>query len=131
MVTQAPVIPSQAALVQAWPSSAHTTGSFLHPWFGSQLSVVHGSWSSHAPAFVPVTFELCVLTASFCGLLAWLAVTRLPRLDHAVFAHPDFERASQDAFFVRVGCDDPRFDAVRTPELLRHCGGSAIVEVGA
>jgi hypothetical protein len=64
------------------------------------------------------------------GLAALLVVTRLPRLDHPVFAHREFERASQDAFFVRVLGDDPRFDSNATAALLRELGAESIEEVG-
>ncbi len=79
------------------------------------------------PAFVPVCFELTVLSASFCGIGAWLWLTGLPRLDHPLFARSDFVRASQDAYFVCVRGDDPRYDAAAIGRLL-HAGQAAQIE---
>jgi hypothetical protein len=104
-----------AFLLQVWATNDYPVNVGGRPIF---------SW----PAFVPVTFELTVLTASFCGLAALLVVTRLPRLDHPMFAHREFERASQDAFFVRVLSDDPHFDPRATPALLRELGAESVEE---
>jgi hypothetical protein len=57
------------------------------------------------PAFVPVTFELTVLTAALAGVAALLWLSGLPRLDHPVFSDRRFRRASQDRFFVCVRAD--------------------------
>jgi Protein of unknown function (DUF3341) len=57
------------------------------------------------PAFVPVTFELTVLTAALTGVAALLWLSGLPRLDHPVFSDRRFRRASQDRFFVCVRAD--------------------------
>jgi hypothetical protein len=81
------------------------------------------------PAFVPVTFELTVLTAALVGLAALLWLTRLPRLDHPMFALPRFSRASQDRFFVAIHSTDPRFTMAGLEKLLRDSQPLAIEEV--
>jgi hypothetical protein len=107
-----------AVLLQMWAATDYPLNVAGRPLF---------SW----PAFVPVTFELTVLTASLCGLLGFLGLARLPRLDHPMFAHRTFVRASQDAFFVCVRADDARFHAEATPRRLQELGGDAIEEVRA
>ena len=52
------------------------------------------------PAFIPVTFELGVLTAVLVGIVAFLWRAGLPRYDHPAFASPRFARASTDRFFL-------------------------------
>ena len=54
------------------------------------------------PSFIPITFELTVLTAALTGLCSLLILARLPRLDHPTFGAQSFQRASQDRFFVSV-----------------------------
>jgi hypothetical protein len=58
------------------------------------------------PAFVPVTFELTVLSASLAGVVSMLWLAGLPRLDHPVFSDPRFRRASQDRFFICIRVDE-------------------------
>lgn len=70
------------------------------------------------PSYIPITFELTVLSASLCGLAALLWFCRLPRLDHPVFNDPRFVRASQDRFFLCVLADDALRDPDRTRRLL-------------
>jgi hypothetical protein len=43
-----------------------------------------------------------------------------------VFASPDFERASDDRFFISIEGQDPRFDATATAELLRRSGAARL-----
>jgi ActD protein len=52
------------------------------------------------PSYVPVTFELTVLSAALVGLAALLIVAHLPRLDYPTFASENFRRASQDRYFL-------------------------------
>jgi hypothetical protein len=65
------------------------------------------------PAFVPITFELTVLSTAFTivFLLAWLC--RLSRLHQPIFAVPDFG-LDRTRFFLRVPASDPSFDLERT-----------------
>ena len=81
------------------------------------------------PAFIPVTFELTVLTASLCGVIALLWLARMPRLDYPLFGVTGFSRASQDRFFVGVRSDDPRFDRRELAAFLYTLGAESIQEV--
>lgn len=106
-------------------------GAYFLQWYAARDYPVNvGGRPLHSwPAFVPVTFELTVLSTAFAGVIALLWLTRLPRLDHPAFAHPHFERASQDRFFIRIFLDDPRYTAVGLDKVLRSSGALSIVEV--
>lgn len=109
---------ASALFLQAWASTDYPLNVASRPLF---------SW----PAFVPVAFELTVLAAAFAGLLAFLVMSGLPRLDHPAFAHNAFPRASQDGFFVCVPTTDRRFHPQATRELLRTVGATEIEEVSS
>ena len=65
-------------------------------------------------AFVPVVFELTVLTAAIFGVVSMLAFNGLPRPYHPVFNVPKFERATRDGFFLVIGASDPLFNREAT-----------------
>lgn len=70
------------------------------------------------PVFIPVTFEMMVLVASFAAFLGLLFLNGLPRPHHPVFNVPQFERASQDRFFLCIESADPQFDETATAAFL-------------
>lgn len=74
----------------------------------------YNSW----PAFIPVTFEVFILIASFTAFLGMLFLNGLPRPNHPVFNVPRFGRASQDRFFLCIESADPQFDEVATAAFL-------------
>ena len=71
------------------------------------------------PAYIPITFELTVLFASFATLIGMLALNRLPKLYHPAFNAPGFDRASDDRFFLCIEAEDEHFDHVKTQRFLR------------
>lgn len=81
------------------------------------------------PAFVPITFELGVLTAALAGLATFLVMAGLPRLDHPLFSLPGFVGASRDRFFLCVRSDDLLFAGEETARLLRETGAESVEEV--
>ncbi|HUJ13375.1 MAG TPA: DUF3341 domain-containing protein [Thermoanaerobaculia bacterium] len=81
------------------------------------------------PMFVPVTFELTILFASFGGVLAVLVLNRLPQFYHPVFNVERFARASQDRFFICAEANDSKFDLGKTRALLEKTKAVTVEEV--
>ena len=82
------------------------------------------------PSFIPVTFELTILFASFAAVLSWIMLNGLPLPYHPVFNVPRFtEIASQKGFFLTIESTDPKFDRSRTPEFLKGLGAREINEI--
>ena len=104
------------------------SGAYLMEWYAAHdfPYPVGGRPLTSWPAFIPITFELTVLSASLTGLVAFLFLCRLPRLDHPLYQVPHFERASQDRFFVAVLVGDDTADA---QALLKDSGALLVTEV--
>jgi hypothetical protein len=83
------------------------------------------------PAFIPPTLIVGMLWAAAAALIGMLALCRLPRLHHPLFAVPGFERATVDRFFLCIDADDPRFDAVATRDFLDDLAPESIEDVPA
>lgn len=81
------------------------------------------------PAFVPVIFELTVLFGALFGVVGMIALNGLPRPHHPLFAVPEFDRASQDRFFLCIEAADPKFERRATRDFLASLSPSHVVEV--
>jgi hypothetical protein len=82
------------------------------------------------PAFIPVTFELTILFASFAAVLGWILLSGLPLPYHPVFNVERFAKvASEHGFFLTIESDDPKFDRHATGEFLKGLGASEINEI--
>jgi hypothetical protein len=81
------------------------------------------------PAFIPITFELTILFASFGALIGMLVMNGLPKPYHPVFDAPGFERASQDRFFLCIEAEDEQFDRGRIGDFLRNTEAVSVSEV--
>lgn len=71
-------------------------------------------------AFAVVAFELTVLFAALFAAFGMLALNRLPRLNHPVFAARASSRASRDRFLLCVFARDDKFDPAETENFLRR-----------
>ena len=78
------------------------------------------------PAFFPIMFELTILFSGFTTLFGLLALMKLPRLNHPLFASRQFHRATDDAFFIAVEARDPKFSPDGTRKFLEDIGGKSI-----
>lgn len=81
------------------------------------------------PSFIPVTFELTVLFAALSAVLGMLAMNGLPRPNHPLFGVQQFDRASQDRFFVCIRSTDPLFQDHATREFLQRLGAREVIDV--
>lgn len=81
------------------------------------------------PLFIPVTFECTVLFAAFGATFGMLALNGLPKPYDSIFNTPNFERATQDKFFLAIESDDPNFDLEKTKKFMNSLGAEAVSEV--
>jgi len=81
------------------------------------------------PSFIPVTFEMTILVGSLSAVLGMLALNGLPRPHHPLFAVPQFDRASQDKFFLCIRATDPMFQESTTRQWLQQFSPEEVVDV--
>ena len=108
-------------------------GGMLLQWWVSTTAyplVVSGKPLFSWQAFVPVMFECGVLGGALGAVAGFLALCRLPRHHHPLFASAAFERMSDDRFFLSVEARDERFDGEATPRLLAELGASRVELIG-
>lgn len=75
------------------------------------------------PMFIPVAYELTILNAAFATFGSMIFLNGLPRPYHSIFNAKNFERATQDRFFLCVESEDPKFDLAETARFLSTTGG--------
>lgn len=85
----------------------------------------HYSW----PAFIPITFELTILSAGLCGAFAMLIANGLPKHYHPLFNAPQFDLASQNKFFLLIESGDSKFQPEQTREFLSSLEPISVSEV--
>lgn len=107
-------------------------GGYALQWFAMAYSYplnIGGRPVNSWPAFIPITFELTVLSAAFAAIIGMLFLNKLPLPHHPLFNVPQFERASSDKFFLCIMADDPMFDRKETSRFLEQLKPELIVEV--
>lgn len=84
------------------------------------------------PSYIPITFELMVLLSGLFGFFGVFMINRLPQPYHPVFNSEDFnEHGAQDAFYLDIQANDPKFDLERTRQFLESLGSSMVSEIEA
>jgi hypothetical protein len=81
------------------------------------------------PLFIPPAYETTILFAGLSTFFGMLLFNGLPAPYHPVFNVPQFEKASQDGFFLSIESADDNFDAERTREFLLSLGAVEVYDV--
>ncbi len=79
-----------------------------------------------------MTFEVGILCCAIGTLLGMFLLNGLPRLHHPIFNSKEFERVTDDAFFISIEARDGQFDTDQTKAFLEDIGATNIelVEAG-
>ena len=120
-----PIISLAAAILGA-------VGVYFMQWYASVLSypfVVGGKPLHSWPAFLIPSFVFGLLFAVVGAAGAMLFGNRLPTPYHSVFNVSEFERATDDGFFLLVSRHDARYAGGRTSECLRELAAVDVWEV--
>ncbi len=99
--------------------------AYLVQWFCNAYDYplnVGGRPLHSAPAFIPIAFEMGVLSAAVSGIVLFLLTARLPELYSPLFDVAGFERASLDRFWLGVDERDPAFDREALARALSELG---------
>jgi hypothetical protein len=107
-------------------------GAYYMEWYANAISypINIGGRPMHSwPAFIPITFELTVLAAALTAFFGSFALNGLPLPYHPLFNVPEFERASQDGFFLCIERRDPLFHPEQTRAFLQSLDPVMIKEV--
>ena len=115
-------------IVLAMGLTGATLGFCLQWWVHASAYplVISGKPYFSWPAYIPITFEVGVLFASFGALFGMFALNRLPMHYHPLFRSKVFERVTDDAFFISIESWDPRFDPSGTGKLLQSVGARRV-----
>ena len=81
------------------------------------------------PAFIPITFEMTILSAAFAAILGMLALNKLPQPYHPVFNAPNFALATRDHVFLVIEANDPRYRHEEVVEFMKGLGAKDVSDV--
>ena len=106
---------------------------FFQSWIAGSVFpiVVGGKPLFSMPAFVPIWYEITVLSSCVTAFFGNWVLSGLPRPHHPAFNAKSFGRVTDDKFFIMVEATDPLFDLTRTKALLAASGASSVEELEA
>lgn len=88
--------------------------------------VIAGKPYMAIPAFIPIAFEITILTAAFATIFGMFALNKLPRLHHPLWYSDRFHRVTDDAFIIAIEAGDGKFDKQATADFLKSIGGTNV-----
>ncbi|MEM1227514.1 MAG: quinol:electron acceptor oxidoreductase subunit ActD [Planctomycetota bacterium] len=91
--------------------------------------IISGKPYISLPAFIPVTFELTILLASFGTFFGMWALNGLPKFSNPMFTSPRFDRATDDTFFLYLDAKDSQFEEAGAKAFLDELGGQHVEPV--
>lgn len=77
-------------------------------------------------AAVPITFEMIILLSAIAAWVGMLLLIRLPHSYRSLASVRNFERATNDRFFVYIDATDPKFSSEQTASLLWQTGAVSV-----
>jgi len=90
---------------------------------------VGGKPLNSLPSMIPITYECTILFAGLTAFFGMLAFNRLPKPYHPIFNTPNFNRATQDRFFLAIESEDPNFETERVTTFLKELSPLNVTEV--
>jgi mono/diheme cytochrome c family protein len=92
--------------------------------------VVGGKPVFSFPAYVPIMFEVTVLTASIATVVAMLFFFfKLPNLKHPLHGTEYMKKVSSDKYGINIKIEDPKFDEVSVRKFLESVHASEIIPI--
>ena len=106
-------------------------GLLLQVWAASIAYPINigGRPFANIPAFVPVTFELTILLSAFAAVFGMLFLNNLPKHHHSLFNSENFERVTDDKFFICIEAEDGMYAEEETQKFLKETGASRVETV--
>ena len=77
-------------------------------------------------AFIPVIFELTILLTAFGAVFGMFALNKLPTHYHPLFSSTNFQKVTDDGFFICIEAEDQKFESDNTKKFLSSLGGKNI-----
>ena len=76
------------------------------------------------PAFIPITFEVTILSSAIFTVVALLVGMRLPKAYHPVLEASIFQDRNESSYFLLIRADDRIFDPLLVNQIFRN--GNAV-----
>ncbi len=122
--------PSKLGYVALVFGLSGTLGALFTLWWISAVDypiVIGGKPFFSFPAYIPVMFELTVLSAAIATVLAMLFIFfKLPNNSHPLHGTEYMKKVSSDKYGISIQADDPQFDKEKIKELFETLNAAKI-----